>query len=190
MRNWKLVIPILFVILLVFFSGYRFTALSAAKSNTFLSKDAKLMEQHEIGSSSIFLFKSDKDQLYRTVLSEKTWVFFRSSVSTYIPYCSDKVQTVGGMSVITKSNAFSFISIKSNDEKVAYIEAGKEPNIERKEINKGQRISFLFPISKQIYSLNINAFDKNGNELYYYGYQKGTNVFKLEDLKWHKIEKQ
>lgn len=183
-----LIVPILFVIVLFFFiSGYRFTALNAAKSNPLLSKDAKLMEKHNIGSSDIFLFKSDKKQLYQTVLSEKSKVFFRSSALTYIPYSSDPLQTVGGMSVTNKSNAFTFVSIKSNDGKVAYLEAGKGPNLVRKEIRKGERVSFIFQFSKQIDNLNLTAFDQDGNKLYYYGYPKDTNIFKTEDLKWHKI---
>ncbi len=108
MKKWKVVLPLLIISILLFFiSGYRFTALSAAKSHYFLSKDTELMEQYDTGSSVIFLFKNDKEKIYQTVLSEKSGVFFRSSVSTEIPYSSDEIQTVGGISATTENDAVS-----------------------------------------------------------------------------------
>ncbi|WOV88769.1 hypothetical protein QWT69_06585 [Sporosarcina oncorhynchi] len=190
-RKWNLIIPLILVIIFIFFiNGYRFTALSAAKSNSFLSKDASLVERNDANSSVIFLFKSDRDEIYQTVLSEKSGPFYNSSVSTDIPYSSDAIQTVGGISVTTKKGAATLLSVISYDEEVAYIEAGVEPNVEKKEISKGERITFLFPFMKQIDFLYPTAFNKNGEKLYYYGYPKDTNVIKIEDLKWHKINGQ
>lgn len=92
------------------------------------------------------------------------------------------------MSFTSENDEITFLSVISNDEEVAYIEVGIEPNIERKEINKGERVSFLFPFSEQIDYLNPTAFDKDGKRLYYYGFPKDTNVIKTEDYKWHKID--
>jgi hypothetical protein len=190
-RNFVIPIQLLVVFTLIFFiSGYRFTALSAAKSNDFLSKDAKLIEQYDTDSSVIFLFKSDEAEMYQTVLSEKSGVLFRSSASTNTPYSSDKIQTVGGISITTGNDAATLLSVISYDEEVAYIEAGIEPIVERKEIQNGERISFLYPFSEQIDFLYPTAFNKDGKKLYYYGYPKDTNVSNSEDLKWHKIEGQ
>ncbi|WP_249316622.1 hypothetical protein [Bacillus sp. FJAT-50079] len=71
-----------------------------------------------------------------------------------------------------------------------YIEVGVEPNIERKEIKKGERVSFLFPYSEQIDFLNPTAFNKDGEMLYYFGYPKDANVFRVEEFKWHEINRQ
>ncbi|MGM0844949.1 MAG: hypothetical protein ACQEUT_08225 [Bacillota bacterium] len=189
MKKWRLVIPLLIVIVMIFFiNGYRFTALSAAKSNSFLADDAELLEKYDSGSSVIFLFKSDEEEIYQTVHSEKSGLFFQSRISTYMPYSEDEIQTVGGISVTTERNAATLLSVISYDEEVAYIEAGVEPNVERKEISKGERISFLFPFSEQIDFLYPTAFNKDGKKLYYYGYPKGTNVFRTEDIKWHEID--
>ncbi|MGF9979664.1 hypothetical protein [Viridibacillus arvi] len=189
MKKWKLAISILIGIILIFFiSGYKFTSLSAAKANAFLPKDAEMIEEYNTGSSVVFLFKSDGEKLYQTVLSEKFGVLFQRSLSTSIPYSSDELQTVGGISFTTEKDAATILSVVSNDEKVAYIEAGVEPNIERKDIHKGERISFLFPFSEQIDFLNPTAFDKAGKALYYYGPPKNVNHVNIpEDIKWHKI---
>lgn len=189
MKKWIFVISLLIVIAFIFYiSGYRFTALSAAKSHSFLSKDAELVEQFDTGTSILFLFKSDDEKLFRTVLSEKTSVFFRSSASTFIPYNSDEIQTVGGMSFITNNDAATLLSVVSYDDEVAYIEAGVESNVERKEINKGESISFLFPFSKQLDFLYPIALNKDGETLYYYGYPKDTNISYSGVLKWYKVE--
>lgn len=103
MKKWLFILLLIMVIIFIlFFSGYRFTALSAAKSHNFLPEDADLLEQHDIGSAIIFLFKSDKEEMYHTVLSEKKGFFYHSGVSTYTPFSSDKIQTIGGISFRTK----------------------------------------------------------------------------------------
>ncbi|RIW32007.1 hypothetical protein D3H55_14095 [Bacillus salacetis] len=191
MKKWPFVLPLMIIAVFVFFiSGYRFTAFSAAKSNSFLSKDAELVERYDADSSVIFLFKSDQEEMYQTIHTEKSGLLFLSSFSTYIPFSKDKVQTVGGMSVSTEKDAATLLSVISYDEEIAYIEAGVEPDIIRKEVNKGERVSFLFPFSEQVDFLYPAAYDKEGKKLYYYGYPKGTNEFKSEDFKWHRIDEQ
>jgi hypothetical protein len=55
------------------------------------------------------------------------------------------------------------MSVLSNDEKVAYIEAGVEPHVERREVSKGERVTFLFPFSEQIDKLNPRPLMKKVN---------------------------
>jgi hypothetical protein len=167
-------------------TGYRFTPLSAAKSHGFLQKDAELIERYDAGQSVILLFKSDQEEIYQAVLSKKSGPLYRGIASTDIPFSSDEVQTVGGMSFEDKREAATLLSVVSQDEEVAYIEAGIEPDIERREVKKGERISFLFPFGVQLDHLYPMAFDKDGKELYYFGYPKGENILKSEDYKWHR----
>jgi hypothetical protein len=169
-------------------SNYRFTPESAAQSNSSLTDDFEYVDQTGIGEARVLLFKSDVKEEYRTVLAEKSGLLYRSNYSTYTPYTSDPLQLVGGMSVTTEENALTYLSVISNDDNVAYIQAGVEPHIERREVSKGERITFLFPFSEQIDKLNATAFDGNGKKLYYFGYPKGTNMFRQEDFRWHKYE--
>ncbi len=187
MKRIRVIIPVLVIMVaLIFLSGYRFTALSAANNHAFLSSDAELIDQYKIGSSGIFIFKSEEENEYRTVMTEKSGLLFSGNQSTFIPYNSDELQLVGAASFINDKDEASFISFKSNDDKVAYIEAGVEPHIERKEIKKEERVSFLFPFSEQINFLYPTAFDKDGNELYYFGFPKDSNMHNQDDLRWHK----
>jgi hypothetical protein len=121
MKKWLFIIPLLVVMILIFIlSGYRFTALSSVKDARFLPTDAELLEQHDTGSSVILIFKSDKEEKYRTVLAEKKGMFYRSRHSTFTPYRSDNIQTFGGISYTTKNDEASVFSVISYDEEVAY----------------------------------------------------------------------
>lgn len=191
MNKWKLgiVITLVLFLLMLFVSGYRFTALSAATSHTFVLNDSLLIGEWETGSTGLFLFKNDEQEVYRTVVSEKSGLLYISRASTFEPYRDDAVQTIGGISYRNSKDGLSLLVIMSNDGEVAYIEAGDKRKRERQDINKGELISFLFPYSIQIDHLNAKAFNKDGEELYYFGLPKNSNRINLnEDLRWHKIE--
>jgi hypothetical protein len=51
-------------------TGFKFTALSAVKSNPHITKDFKVVGKYVGGTSVIYLFKSNDKKQYRTVLSE------------------------------------------------------------------------------------------------------------------------
>lgn len=190
-KNTITIGSLLLIILLMFvvISGYRFTALSAAKSNTFVSNSSVLLEQWDTGSSSLFLFKDDKEETYRIALSEKKGFLYISRVSTYVPYSDDDIKTIGGMSYRTGNEEFTLLIIESNVNEVAFIEAGRKLEREKQKINQGERISFLFPYSKQIDRLNTLALNEDGEKLYYFGYPENKNQIDLnKDLRWHKSE--
>ncbi|MFC0472276.1 hypothetical protein ACFFHM_17710 [Halalkalibacter kiskunsagensis] len=161
---------LIIMLILVGFFGYRFTALSAAKSNHFVSNSSVLLEEWDTGSSSLFLFKDDKEETYRIALSEKLGFLYSSRGSTYVPYSDDDIKTLGGMSYRTGNEEFTLLVIESAVNEVAYIVVGRELEREKQKINQGERISFLFPYSKQIDRLNALALNEDDEELYYYGY--------------------
>ncbi|MFO1446047.1 hypothetical protein KDN24_23155 [Bacillus sp. Bva_UNVM-123] len=188
MKKLRSIIPLLFVIIFILFiSGYRFTAISAANNHSFLTKDDELVDKFDTGKSQIFLYKNEKEGIYRTVLTERTVFLYYSSFSTFIPMTTNPVRTIGGMSVTSKNDEFSLLVVESYDDEVAYIEAGKEDNQVRKSIKEGERIHFLFPFSMQIDFLNAVATNEEGETLYYFGYPEGaTHNYLNEDLIWRK----
>jgi hypothetical protein len=185
MSSLSLIVIVLAIIIIIL--GYRFTAIGAAISNSSITSDYELVEKQAAGTSVIYLFKSDKENMYRAVLSEKENLLFISRASTYIPFTTDPVRTVGGMSYADDDESITYISIVTDDKEVAYIEAGEAADRKRKEVKKGERVSFLFPFSQQIDKLDAAAYDADGKKLYYYGYPQKTNIFDAKDLKWHKL---
>ncbi|MCD5324339.1 MULTISPECIES: hypothetical protein [Pontibacillus] len=192
MKKWiPILIPVffLFVLFNYYLDGYRFTALSAAKDHPFLKEDATLIEKDKIGSSYVFIFKSDKEEVFQTVLSEKAGWFFQSSVSTHTPYRSANIQTIGAMSFTNKQESGTLLSVVSSDDDVSYIEAGAPKDSKKKEIHQGERVTFSFPFSEQPNQLHPVAYNEEGEKLYYYGYPKDKQSINPNDLQWYKMEK-
>lgn len=185
--KWMKGIMIIVAILLFFgITGYRFTPLSAAKGNPFISSDYELIDEFRGETAILYLFKSEEEEMYRTVLSEREGIFYRSPVSISIPMTDDPIRTIGAMSSIIKNGeGVSFLVIESFDEDVAYIEAGREFKRERQVVKKGEPVTFLFPFSKQVDFLNAIAFNEDGEKLYYYGYPKNQMFINSKDLKWY-----
>lgn len=179
-------ILIIFVANCVFIvSGYRFSAKNAAKSNPYITKNYQLFASYKTGPFGIFLFKSNVNRMYRTVLSQRHGIFYRSNVSVSIPYQLGALETVGYFNDSTPDHGFTFMSFKSNSNNVAYLEAGEKTNHEIKEIKKGQTVFFLF--DKYLWKPDVKAFDSQGRELYYYGYPNNTSVFTVNSFKWHRF---
>ena len=164
--------------------GYRFTPLAAAKANSFVTNDYELVGQYKNDSSIFYLFKSDEKHQYRTVFVNRNYLTFRSNHSTALPYSKDPLQTIGGMSIYDQDKAATVFIVQSFDEAVDSIQIDSGFGMEKKDIHKDEIVHFLLPIAKQIDQLNAIAYDEQGHELYYYGYEKNT----INNLKWHKIK--
>ncbi|WP_409368520.1 hypothetical protein [Lysinibacillus sp. 38-6] len=175
----------LLLIVVVIFNGYRLTPLSAAKANPFVTNDYELVDKYHIDSSSFYLFKSEAKKEYITVDVNQKNFMYRSSTSTSIPYSSDLLQTIGGFSIRYDDKEVTLFVVLSNDEEVTSIGIQTGNKDEIKNITKGETIHFLLPFSKQIDQLNAKAFDKEGNALYYYGWNEGHIK---SNLKWHKLK--
>ncbi|WP_342440549.1 hypothetical protein MHB65_12630 [Lysinibacillus sp. FSL K6-0075] len=186
MKKGGIVFALLLIGVVIFiFSGYRLTPLSPGKANPFVTNDYELVDKYEMDSSSFYLFKSDAKKEYITVdVNQKNFIY-RSSASTSIPYSNDLLQTIGGFSIRYEDKGATLFVVLSNDEKVTSIGIQTGNKDEIKNITKGETIHFLLPFSKQIDQLNAIAYDKEGNALYYYGWNEG-NI--KSDLKWHKLK--
>ena len=181
-------VSIIFVAMYFYFfiaSGYRFSPENAAKSNAFITRNYQLFASYKTGPFGIFLFKSNANRMYRTVLSKRNGIFYRSNVSVSIPYQSGALETVGYFNDSTHDHGFTFMSFKSNSNNVAYIEAGVKPNRKKEEIIKGQTVAFLF--DQYVSAPNVIAFNAQERELYYFGYLKNTSIFTDDSFKWHKF---
>ncbi|WP_097074064.1 hypothetical protein [Ureibacillus xyleni] len=162
-----------------FLEGYRFTPFAAAKANGFVTDDYELVEKIE-EDSIFYLFKSDEKQEYRTVHVKQNAQTYYSYASTFIPYGEDNLQTIGGMSIRYEDEKATLFVLLSKDEAIDSIVVHTEFGDEKKKILKDKPLYFLFPYSQQIDHINATAFDKNGNELYYY---KDVD----QNLKWQEI---
>ncbi|AST91896.1 MULTISPECIES: hypothetical protein [Sutcliffiella] len=188
MRRFKVLIPLFIVVIIyLFFSGYRITPLSAANAFPLLPKDAELVEEMKISTTPIFVYKSEEENQYVSVTSEKNGVFYRSTQSTFVPIRTDSLQTVGLMNFRNKDGEGTYFSVLSTDEEVFYIEVGIDPDVIRKEIRAGESVSFYLSSFEVINFLYPTAYNKDGKPLFYYGIPKNAPTYTPEDIKWHEI---
>lgn len=82
----------------------------------------------------------------------------------------------------------TILVIENKDENVAFIEAGKEHERNKKDVKKGELVTFVW--DEALFSHNIEpvALSKDNSELYRYGYSLGTTYFRDQDLKWYGVK--
>lgn len=178
-------------VVIFIFLGYRFTPLSAANAHSFITNDDELIGEFKDDSSIFYLFKNEKNQKFRTVYVQKRLFVYVSNNSTYIPFSDDLIQTIGGMSVDTKTNNATLLVVRSLDENITSIQIENENGTEKKTVPSDGVVHFLVPYSKQITDLFPIALNKNDEPVYYFGYEKNNSKENshviLTNLKWHKI---
>lgn len=176
-----LLLIIVIVSVLLFLSGYRPTALSAAKANFFMTPECKNVEKIQEGHDIFYLFKSDKKEIYQTVLVQKKVFLYKRVYATGISSTNDSLETIGGMSYRLNHEGTLFV-VLSHDENVSYITINSKQGIIKKSIEHSKLVSFYIPYAQQIDLLEAVAYDKNDRPIYYYGYDDDDN------LRWNRVD--
>lgn len=171
---------------LVYFSGYRLTGLQAAKTNSFVPKDAILLDQVDYSWGSVYILDSSEKPI--TAISHKKLGFlWVSRASSYFFHNNDPVKTIGGMIVSDQGKEATVFSVLVNDSQVAFIEAGAEGERQRKNVVLGEPVTFSWDKPIFFHDLNPLALDQAGNILYEYRYASPTYT-RSEDLKWYAVD--
>lgn len=183
------VILVLFICVLSIL-GYRINPLAAAKANAFIDNDMSLIDELHIDWADIYFFYDNKDNMYRTAISEKKLFFYVSHNSVWLyNHKEDLVRTIGSMSYTNdKGKSIIALLIESMDNDVDYIEAKLDNEVVRTKVMTRKPIILSFGNSNRINELELIAYNNDDKGLYYYGYPKGTTYLKSEDYKWHIIE--
>lgn len=187
--NFKIKVAVVIFIVLVFcfFAGnYRFTPLAAAKAHFDVGKNAVSLGDVDFGWSKVYIFDTANGS--RTVISIKSLFLWRAPAAVHFETSTDAIKTVGWMSYTDKRGQATVFAVETTDPQIAFIEAGPEDDIVRKEIEKGSPT--IFSWNRAIRSndeLKPIAFSTDGTPLYEYRYPKNTNVFRSEELKWYSV---
>ncbi|MFD1177826.1 hypothetical protein ACFQ3W_16170 [Paenibacillus puldeungensis] len=97
-RLIPLVIIAFLVLVSIYWGGYRTNGLSAARANSFVPKDAILLDQVDYNWGKVYIFNSKEKSV--TAISNKKFSFlWVSRASTYFFHNSDPVKTIGGVTI-------------------------------------------------------------------------------------------
>jgi hypothetical protein len=189
-ENMKRVKPILSIVVVViiilivgFWSGYRLDGLGAARANSFVPKDAKLIDHIDYDWGGVYIFDSPKKPI--TAISIKKYgLFWSSKISVYYYHNDDPIKTIGGVSLANPREQATVVCVLVNDPDVSYLEVGPQGSRLRKEASIDKPITFSWDAPYLWNELNPQAFNKNGELIYEYRYAR-TNFIKAEDLRWY-----
>lgn len=189
-KAFYILIVFLVLVLSLYFTGYRFTPKQAANAHSFLEKDAQIISEVDVDWGYTYIYKVPDS--YVTVMAIKKGLLWRSPVSSYIKEVNvknDKIRTIGWMSYTnSEREKTTVLVIENKDEDVFSIESGKETQRNKKNIENGELVTFVWDEALFIHDINPVALSKDDIELYRYGYPLGTTTFIDKDLKWHSIK--
>ncbi len=180
----------LLITVILFFSGYRFTARTAAEAHSLLNKGSKLVQIVKSNFGEVYIYKTN--DYYLTIIPEKKgflWLAPYSISTKDINDKNDSVRTIGWASSSGPYILGTVLVVEVQDDNVAYIEAG--PAIERvkKKVEKGKYIVFEWDKAYNSHNINPIALSQDGTQLYMYGYDPATpNYLDQKELRWHKIQ--
>lgn len=188
-KRFTLIICLVLMVCL-YFSGYRFTPKQAADSHAFLEKGAQVISEVDVGWGYAYIYKVSDYHL--TVLSIKSGFLWRAPVSTHIKDVNDKddsIRTIGWMSFTNnEKERATILVIENKDENVAFIEAGKESERNKKSVRKGELVTFVWDEALFLHNIEPVALSSDNNKLYRYGYPLGTTYLSDQDVKWHSVK--
>jgi hypothetical protein len=183
-------IVFLVIVLYLYFNGYRFTSRQAANAHSFLERDAQAISEVDVGWGYAYIYKVP--DYYFTVMATKRGFLWRAPVSSYIKDINvknDKIRTIGWMSYTnSEKEKATILVIENKDENVVSIEAGKETQRNKKNIENGELVTFVWDEALFSHDINPVALSKDNRELYRYGYPLETTTFRDKDLKWYIIK--
>lgn len=178
------------LVLYLYFNGYRFTPRQAAKAHSFLERDAQLVSEVDVGWGYAYIYKVP--DYYLTVMATKRGFFWRAPFSSNtkgINDKNDKIRMIGWMSCTnSEKEKATILVIENKDENVVFIEAGKETQRNKKNIENGELVTFVWDEALFVHDIKPIALSKDNRELYRYGYPLGTRTFRDKDLKWYSIK--
>lgn len=189
MKKTRITLVVLIIFLIIGFGymgGYRFDALSAARANSFVSKDSILIDEVDYSWGRFYIFDSPEKKPV-TVITLKSYRYLWSSrIVINHDHRDDRIITIGG-GTLNNPDA-TVISIIVDDPDVSYLEVGPESNRVKREVDLGKPMTFSWDIPVQLNFLYPKAFNKSGELLYEYRYPTNTHYIRQEDLRWYSVK--
>lgn len=178
--------------MLLFFIGI-YVAISFAAGSRF-TPDQALKVSEWIDHTSVLLGKVDSDKyqvyvyensdVYRTIVVEYKFPFWRQNVSSWANKTQDKVKLVGWCSYNDYKNGITVIPVQNFDEQVTYIEMGSDSDLQRKEIKVNEVLLFTWKKSLRWNDLNAVAYSSDNKALYKLGYEINNSTIHADELRW------
>ncbi|MCM1991277.1 hypothetical protein [Oceanirhabdus seepicola] len=174
----------------VFISGYRISPLAASRANGFIKEDFELINDLDLDWAYIHFYHDKENDKYYTAISEKKLFMYVSRCSVWhYSNNEDPIRTIGSMNYNNGKGKFAKLLMVDTDDKniESIIIRDEHESIETK-INVDSPQIIIFDKFLNLNDCDVVALDENNQEIFYYGYPRGTNILRDEDYKWHYVE--
>jgi len=164
------------------FSGYRFSALAAAKAA--VGPNPKLFQEVDFDGDIVYLF--DTAEGPRTVLCTRSLFLWRSPIGFTLEASSTPVKTVGWMSHEKRG----LLAVEVTDPRVAFIEVGHAGLFServRKEARIGELTVLKWEGSYSLSKLKPVALSSSGEVLYEYRNAVENGRIKGNIVQWYPV---
>lgn len=178
------------VSLSLYWGGYRTNGLNAARANSFVPKDAILVDQVNYDWGNVYIFNS-KEKYVTAISNKKCGFLWLSRYSTYVFHNSDTdpVRTVGGVTVADGDERATVYTAVVTDPEVAWLEVGPEGYKQRKNVVLRETMTFSWETSLNWLELKPKALNEEGKVLYEYTFAR-PNYTDINELRWYPVEEE
>lgn len=190
LNSKRIIVAVLILLLLIsayLVCGYRFTPLQAVRASSFIKGNINVFGEVDRDWISVFLLETQDG--IKTAAAEKSGILWRCPAVTYFYddiIAGDKVRTVGWESLTGRKGQITVIAVQTTDPDVKFIEAGPDPERQRKAIGLNETVIFVW--DKAVSDLNAIAFDQDNIQLYKYGYNpEHINFTDQKELRWYPV---
>lgn len=171
-------------IIISFISGARFSPDQAAKTSRWVENTSVLLGTAETPPYKVYIYENQDK--YRTILTGYKFPFWRYRGSSWANKTEDKVKLVGWCSYSDggAGKGITVVPVQSFDDRVAFIEMGSGPDLQRKPVKTGEVL--LFSWEKSIKWNNLKAIACSGDNkvLYKLGYEVNNSKINMDELRW------
>jgi|GEM_PF-1352438 len=186
-RSWIVVccaVPLAFL-LICGLSGYRLSALGAARANRFVPRSADLIAEIDLGWGGVHVFETP-DTIHAIWSHRSAFLWDSRFSSSAAVYSEDSVRTLAfsGFELRYDRQATVF-AVQTSDPKIAFIEAGPDS------LRISEPASLNSPIAFQwsqagigVHDLDAKALDFDGSVIYEYRYLH-PGYFRADQLRWY-----
>lgn len=180
------VVPIILFCFISYSLGYRLTPYKSSQAVEEITDKSILLADIKMDSYHVYFYENE--DVYRTIICQYNFPFWKSSINFYANKTEDKVKLVGWCSAGDNRGAITMIPVQNFDENVAYIEMGFNVGRYAQETPVGDVIVFTWDKSIPWNDLDGIAYNKSGEPLYYMGYEIKNNTIHPDELRWLEYE--
>jgi len=172
----------------MYLSGYRWSAMAAARANSFIGPAAQEYAHVEYAGGTVLLFKTKEGP--RTVLATRLGILWRAPDSTYFSSLKPApINTVGWMSSTINNHPITVVAVVVRSSRIKTVEVGPIGQRESQSVRLNTPLLFSWNRMIAFNDMNPLALSHSDKPIYEYRYPQNTSVIHPSEIKWYPVKR-